>query len=42
MPSPIELKVPSVPARHTDAVTIRLQKALAWLVTCQAVRIGAV
>ena len=42
IPSPIESKVPSLPHMHTDAVTIRLQNALAWLVMCQAWRIGAV
>jgi hypothetical protein len=29
IPSPIESKVPSLPHRQTDAVAIRLQKALA-------------
>ena len=33
IPSPIESKVPSEPHIHTLAVYIRLQKALAWLVT---------
>ena len=42
MPSPIESNVPSLPHMHTDAVYIRLQKAFAWLVICQAWRIGAV
>ena len=35
MPSPIESKLPSLPHMHTDAVYIRLQKALAWLVMRQ-------
>ena len=42
MPSPIELKVPSLPHMQTLAVTIRLLKALAWLLIFQAWRIGAV
>lgn len=42
MPSPIESKVPSEPHMQTFAVTIRLQKALDWLVNRQASRIGAV
>lgn len=42
MPSPMESNVPSEPHMQTFAVTIRLQKALAWLVKRQASRIGAV
>ena len=42
IPSPIESKVPSEPHRQTDAVTARLQNALAWLVTRQPCRMGAV
>ena len=42
IPSPIELKVPSVPHMQTFAVTIRLQNAFDWLVKRQASRIGAV
>ena len=40
--SPMELNVPSEPHMQTLAVTIRLQKALAWLVKRQESRIGAV
>ena len=42
MPSPIESKLPSLPHRQTLAVQARFWKALAWLVICQAWRIGAV
>ncbi len=42
IPSPIESNVPSEPHRQTLAVTIRLQKALDWLVKRQDSRIGAV
>lgn len=42
MPSPMESKVPSEPHMQTLAVTIRLQKALDWLVNFQLSRIGAV
>jgi hypothetical protein len=40
--SPIELNTPSLPHMQTLAVYIRLQKALAWLVICQAWRMGLV
>ena len=36
------LNTPSLPHMQTLAVTIRLQKALAWLVKPQAWRMGAV
>ena len=42
MPSPMESNVPSEPHMQTLAVTMRLWKALAWLVKRQASRIGAV
>ena len=42
MPSPMESKLPSEPHMQTLAVTMRLQKALAWLVKRQASRTGAV
>ena len=42
MASPIESNVPSLPHRQTLAVMAMFWKALAWLVICQAWRIGAV
>ncbi len=42
MPSPIESKLPSLPHRHTLAVTIRFWNALAWLVIFHEWAIGAV
>ncbi len=41
-PSPIESKVPSEPHMQTEAVTIRLQKALGLVRERQEFRIGAV
>ena len=42
MPSPIESKLPSLPHRHTLAVTIRFWNAFAWLVIFHEWAIGAV